>query len=161
MIAPPALIPITTIAMYASNVAHVQLTISCDPDLTFPSGWEGYVDRMPDGGVIPVIHVRRSTCVAAEDSLHSRLHNPGGWFNLPDGGRVDNGPDAIALLAILHEAMHVSLQSSDEGQVECTAWQNRWAFVKQFGFPAWVAGIVMNGMTWYHLSMPANYRTVC
>lgn len=151
------MIPAATIAAYASQAVGTQITLSCDADATFPQGLDGYVLPNPDGSIPHTIHVRQSLCAAAENVDRNQVR-PAGWYFL----WADHRADAVAgsaLDVILHESMHVALQSTDETQVECTTFQNRWAFLKQFRLPAWIASLELAGMGWHASHLPAQYHT--
>lgn len=166
------MIPLVTIESYASQVAGTPVTISCDADASFldaaqiqAQGYDGplsgYVLRGADGRFIPVIHLRRSLCVAVEHVDHKRARHPIAFASLKTGQRIDSARGAYALEAMEHEAMHIRLESGDEGLVECTAWRNRWPLVELLHLKPWVARIVMNTMTDRHDQLPAPYRTIC
>lgn len=171
-----ASVPLSTLEQYLSNVAGAPVTISCEPDAGFAipvsagSSWDGYVlpaSSDENGvlhGVLPVLHIRQTFCDAAENIDHKRVAIPASYMTL-NGKRYDSTNGPIALAVMLHEAMHFSLQSFDEGRVECANYRNEWSLVKQFGFPGWVASMVLTGMSEHHFEMdesyPTTYGSVC
>lgn len=153
-------IPITTLEAYVSQAVGVpDISISCDPDATFPVGDDGFVQPNMDGSLPRVIHARASACAWAVAVNRKQDRHPSSYITA-NGQRADIDSGG-ALEAILHEALHIALQSHDEGIVECTAWRNRWQFVRLFHLPAWVSRMELAGMTWSHDQMPANYRQSC
>lgn len=128
-------IPMTTIEAYASQIAGQPTTVACDADSSLEGGFVQF-----DG----VIHLDSWVCSAlAAPSDPSR--------NV-----------AYAMLALQHEATHISLDSDDEGLVECTAIQNRWQLVRLFRLPAKLATKIMADEMAIHLAiMPPEYRTSC
>lgn len=156
------MIPLATIENYISQAVNVPgIVISCDSSQGFLGGAVGFTTYGPDGQILKVIHITQSECVQAENVDHPRLRVDPSALSLVSGGRIDKANGANVLGVIEHEAMHIALQSNDESLVECTAYQNRWAFVKLFGFPSWVSQIVMNTMTWRHQNLPDAYRADC
>lgn len=149
------MIPLTTLESYASQVSGTSVVISCEADATFTAGDDGIAFVGADGSILNVVHIRQSLCTDAQNLDRKRIRDGVAYLTYA-GQRVDQTGDALEV--ILHEAMHVGLQSGDEAVVECTAYQNRWAFVRQFRLVAWVANAVMAGMAWHHAQMPAQYH---
>lgn len=153
-------VDLATIQTYVSNVAGTQVQISCEADATFSQpGDDGFVLYGADGSILHVAHIRQSICTDAQNVDRKRARFNVSYFTFA-GQRIDDvsGP---ALEVILHESMHIGLQSGDESVVECTAVENRWALVRQFKTAAWIANAVMAGMSWRHNQFPDQYRTVC
>lgn len=151
-------IPLTTIQGYASTLAGQPIVISCDSDVSLGAD-AGYVILGQTG--TQTIHIAKSACAAVEniEAPGSQMRNTSAFFTF--GGKRADTDGGTGLIVIEHEVMHAVLQSADEGLVECTAFQNRWAFVRLFHFPAWIANEEMAGMAWNHSQMPAAYRTDC
>jgi hypothetical protein len=153
------MIPLATIATYASQIAGTPVTISCEADATFNPSWDGYALSGADGSILHVIHVRQSICGEAENV--DRHQDPREAAYLLFAGHRADLDAGEALETIEHEALHIRLHSTDEGVVDCSAYQNRWAFVRLFKLPERVAKMVMNGMAWMHEQRTGAYRTVC
>lgn len=154
------MISIDTIQTYASNVAHTPVVIACEADATFPKKLDGYVLRGADGTVLNVLHMRQSICDDARALDRKRVRFPSSYTADAAGHRADL-KSGYALGMILHEAIHVSLNSVDEGQVDCITNKNNWALVKQFKQSSWISGMLLAGMQWRHENMDPEYRTVC
>lgn len=151
------MITAATLAQYASAAAGIPVTLSCEPDATFPTTTQvgitgptgpldGYVFTSPTGTVIRVLHVRQSLCDAAIATTkpHAAV--------TPDSGR--------ALGVILHEAEHAALNTLDEGRVEACAASNAWQLVRQFKYPARIAQQVLASMAVHHAQMLAMPKYV-
>lgn len=150
----------------------VPVVISCDtPGVPSPIDGhtlakenDGQVWRVdpddPSSPIRNVVHVSTDTCWAAQTTNRHRDPNPTAFFTY-HGQRVDQTSGA-ALEVLLHESLHVSLQSADEGLVDCTAYRNAWALARQFGLPAWEAHMLLVGIQWRHaVAVGDEYHTVC
>lgn len=153
------MIAIQTVAAFASQVAGVPVTLSCEADASFPTSTgagiagasfplDGFVLRGIDGNIVRVLHVRQSLCDAAIATTkpHAEISS--------DSGR--------ALAVIDHEATHVRLNSLDEAAVECAASQNAWQLVRLFKYPARVAQLLLASMAAHHqkiVSLYPDYRS--
>lgn len=133
------MIPITTIATYASQLAGRPVAIVCEPPNASPqfSGWVYFSDETTP---IPVIHLRAGICVRLEQSQTSPAL-------IPDD-----------FLVLAHEAEHIALASLDECRVERTALQNIWQLVRQFKLAAWRAQVILTGVVDDDAAMPSAYR---
>lgn len=154
------MITLATLDQYASQVAGTPVVIECDAPAQMVPGDAGFVLRGADGSILNIIHISTDECAKAESVDRPRARNLPRYFLDDADQRADliSGPP---LEVILHEAMHISLQSLNEGLVECTAFQNSWALVRLFKLPAWVANTVLAGIAWRHEQLTGIYRTVC
>lgn len=68
-----------------------------------------------------------------------------------------------AILALTHEAMHLKLQSADEGVVECTAWRNVWNSIKLLTSSPTARKLIYAGAREFHFgkALHGPYRTRC
>lgn len=157
------MIPLPVLESYVSAAVGTPIAISCEADATFPADRDGQVFYGQDGSTLvvsiePVLHVRQSVCDAAQATARKRDRSRA---YLLFAGQPMDADAGGALEVLLHEGLHVALNSSDESVVECAAYLNRWAFVRQFKLPAFVSNLLMVGMAWRHGAFPAQYRGVC
>lgn len=150
-------IPLATIAGYASQIAGQPITINCVPDATM-AGDDGFTQYGATMTILPILTVKQSVCAEVE-AINKQPRYPTSFITY--GGKRADVDGGSGLEVIEHELMHVMLQSSDEGLVDCSVYQNRWAFVKLFRFPSWIANVEMAGMAWNHDRSDPQYRTVC
>lgn len=69
---------------------------------------------------------------------------------------------ASGIMTLVHESYHISLNSTDEGLVECMAYRNVWNVLKSFGYSSYHNKILWSIIKWEHnTQLPAEYRTVC
>lgn len=173
----PAPLKLADLEAILGTFTRQPVTISCDT-LGVPSPIDGNtMDADADGEVfwspvddsprviLPTIHVWAFECTQALSA--NRRHDPAptAWSEFA-GHRVDDLAGS-PLAVMLHEAMHIALQSNDEGLVECTAYRNDWALVRQLHLSALDAGMVFQGMRARHFDFlptdpaEAAYRAVC
>jgi hypothetical protein len=131
-------IPLPTIAAYASIIAGQPTAITCDIPAASP--YDGYVNFTPDLKPIPVIHLRPGLCL-----LLTRADS-NSW--------VSPAP----FLVLEHEAQHIALASLNECVVERTALQNIWQLVRLFRLAAWRTQAILAGVAFTDASMPNAYH---
>jgi hypothetical protein len=68
---------------------------------------------------------------------------------------------SVGLLTLVHEAMHVHLQSTDEGLVECSAITNIWPALASLHLPVWLNKIILIDAKSNHFDAPDQYLAVC
>jgi hypothetical protein len=68
---------------------------------------------------------------------------------------------AVGILTLAHEALHVRLQSTDEGLVECRAIQNVWPLIAALHLPVWLDKILLLDAKANHFDSPDQYLAVC
>lgn len=152
-------IPLATIAGYASQIAGRTVTITCVSDASMLTGDDGYTQPLSSGLIPGIVYLKHSECRTLEHANRKQVRYPTAFISF-NGKRAD--VDLGSALAVLeHETLHVALQTTDEGLVECSSYRNRWAFLKLFRFPRWVASMELAGMAWHHEQMPAAYLEDC
>lgn len=67
----------------------------------------------------------------------------------------------VAILTLVHESLHVKLQSADEGWVECSAVHNLWPTVSALHLPVYLNKLLLFDALDDHLQAPDEYLTVC
>ena len=146
----------------ASHLAGQPVTVSCED----PGGMDGAAG-----------YVWVSSTNDAPDVFDSVIHLDGylcGWIRVAvryyvTGPRVQRWAVAMdnpyfiggALLVLQHEALHVRMQSKDEGVVECAAARNVWNLVHSFAFPRRLEHDVYQGALDLHEAEQGAYRGVC
>lgn len=138
----------------ASQMVGHSVTVECFPDES-PDARLGLVGFVwPDDP--STVHVIGSYCGALESQLRgSRVARR--YLSVEDHA-TDFG---AALATLLHESLHLRLQSDDEGQVECAAYRNVWPYLAAFHLSPRANRAVWAGIVWDHRGLPADYLTVC
>lgn len=120
------MIPLPTLEGIASQYSGTPTSISCESPVTFAPDLLGFV-RFVDGQVVATIHLPASTCSSLE--------------------HIDKGDiTPLDVLTLVHEATHISLDSTDECVVETTALANAWQVVRQLKLPAWRTRAILAGL---------------
>lgn len=144
-------VSVTQLEAMATKLAGVPVTLSCETPDVIAAGFgpikaglqiDGYTVSDALGVFQPVIHMRQGYCLDLE-RLPSRNHDP---------------HDGDALLTLIHESMHIGLESSDECQVERVAIANGWQLLRQFGLPARDVPRLLAGMRQFDRALPAVYH---
>jgi hypothetical protein len=118
---------------------------------------DGETWRNEDG----VIHLDGADCGALRNVLTPTKRTVR-WMRSYDGGATVGQ----ALMHLAHEATHISLQSDDEGLVECTAYRNLLQYVKLLPLSWKERQAVYEGAKYNHFAKPttgpgAEYRSAC
>ena len=146
----------------ASSLAGQPVTVECD-DAALMDGASGYVWTLTSDNEPPwfesTIHLAGEYC---------------GWIHYAQvyagsRGRVRRFASALdnpywigsSLLLLQHEALHIRLQSTDEGVVECAAIRNVWNVARRFGFGRRLLRDVYQGARDAHASQHGSYASVC
>jgi hypothetical protein len=134
-------IPLVTIAAYASAIAGTPIQIACDIPPASP--YDGFV-YFPGGIPERVIHLRPGICIRLEHADTSLAIAPSDF------------------LVLTHEAMHIATGSLDECGVERLALANVWQLVRLFRLAAWRVNVILGGAGLADASMPDNpYHEGC
>lgn len=149
------------ISELASRIAGRPVIVHCYPDGGVDDLREGYTPALTDPvtGVVtlePVIFLNGDLCGSLWTAMNWRgqrdwLRN---WWTTSQAV-------GAALLVLEHEAMHVRLQSLDEGLVECTAFQNVWPMLVSLRLPRWFRVSTWDGIEAAHANTAEQYRAVC
>lgn len=158
----------------ASTLAGTPVTIVCQADVAFAQqglitdddgSVLGYVliDQIT-GKFIPRIHLRSQLCHRLAELGATAHRNEWDTTNPKDQGygpKADH-PDGQALGVLEHEAVHIRTGSENESFVECQAYKNRWAAIKEFRpLARWKQWQIYWGMKILHQDTLPNYREVC
>lgn len=145
------MIPLATVAHYASQVAGVPVSIRCLPWSAFPHGELGYV-KAAGGRILPIIYLPKATC---RDLEHAN-EEPRGVIYVTEVWRGVEADQNLGgdMLVAEHEALHIALQSQDECAVERSALANVWQFVRRFHLAAWKSRELLAGAHLADEAMP-------
>lgn len=158
MVTPP-------VVAIASTLAGEPVTVSCEKDARFSTLLRAYTlyVRSDDGAVVfdPVIHLAASTCNALNRLVvrDGRQHVARQQI-ITNGGAITDVEDGGAVHLLLHEALHLRLESADEALVEHETQLNRWSALKLFKLAAWRDHQILRGMTLWHCASsrtPVDY----
>lgn len=84
-----------------------------------------------------------------------------GLRGLDDHKLFNYADEANALATILHESMHIRLNSSNEAKVECTAMENLWNWLTPYGFTK-AQNTKLYQAAWnIHYGLPQQYIGTC
>ena len=155
------------ISALASSIAGAPVTAICAPEDPAMDGWT-YAYEDPNGRVVvePVVYLSGEHCGALDKLIHWRENTR--WLGRRKHAKLDvwgvsdhlyNA--SVAIIALVHESMHVRLQSLDEGVVECVAIRNTWPVITRLGLPRWAQSELLLGAQDNHDQLAASYRTVC
>lgn len=150
----------------ASQLSGTPVQVTCLPEHATPYDGHGIGHYLDDGSftVEPHIWLKLRVCRPLVRLIFWRQHHD--WMLYPPNVQEA----AYALTVMNHEAMHVRLQSADEGLVECTSIRNIWPAVTAFHLPRKYAGIVLADAIYDHQTVtplrnadgsPDPYRSVC
>lgn len=145
--------PPANLTQYASEMAGKPVHVTCGTTLKDNYG------ETESGVVNGVIIVGPDISLSTDTCANLRL--------LHRHKLLSYDLEANSLITILHEAMHVRLNSEDESKVECTAMYNIWNYIVAYGFTAkqnkrlyraaWRAHLESpNVYTWQCAMMPGN-----
>lgn len=177
MIAPP------TLVAYASFLAGQPVAVRCiaNDSASLEQNDGGVmvaytISQVGDDGIrrfgrnvdgvfeaIPTIYLKAGACKQVV-----LLLTPGSKLTLPRkvvrGGTTTfftTAPPAYALEDLVHEAMHIRLDSADEALVECTAYQNGWMAISALHRSPRENRALMAGYRRWHLGSPPDYLADC
>jgi len=132
----------------ASTITGQPTSVICSPVDPDNDGWTfAYDDENGVTHVDPVIYLSGERCASLDQLVHyrehrrvfrrdARVYDAGAWTRWPDQATYDA---SVALAALVHESMHVALQSDDEARVECAMLANLWPTLASLRLPAWLA----------------------
>lgn len=158
MIVPP-------VVAIASQLAGTPVTISCERNARFSDASRAYTLWESEDGTIvfdPVIHLAAGTCnelnrlVVRDGRRHVAREQI-----LTDSGAVVDLAGGGAIHLLLHEALHIREESTDESRVECDTNRNAWSAVALFRLAAWRDRQILRGMRVAHLESASSYLAVC
>jgi hypothetical protein len=130
-------IPLATVAQYASVVAGRPVAIVCEQPWSSPyDGWVTFINGQP----VPVIHLKSDLCALLTHADSNPWVSPG------------------AFLVLIHEAEHINLSSTDECYVEKVALANIWTLVRLFKLAAWRTNAILQGAAGADSMMPGIYH---
>lgn len=135
---------------YASTLVGHTVTVEC-----FPSNgvWGGYV-YLTDP---TVVYLDGAFCGVLRHALAPTGRTGRFLATTAGGGRL-----GAAVMTLTHEAMHLALNSADEGHVECVAARNVWQSVRILPLPFKLKVLTWQWAVANHESLhEPDYRTEC
>lgn len=162
-----AAIPLATIEGFASKLAGVPVTISCENDAEIHAagaddddGYTLYSQDWTTGVMVPVfapvIHLRVVLCDLLAHLSTPVLRDPPAFWTFHGARYLPQ--DGDALLTLIHETQHIALDSADECLVEQTALANAWQLVRLFKLPAFEVPWLLTGMAEADAELGAAYH---
>lgn len=96
-------------------------------------------------GFEPTIWLAPSVCNGVRDLLKGRYHDV-------EGDQIET---------LLHESLHIRLNTENEGLVDCLAMHQVWPFLTRLGIRGTLRLRMIRSARWWHEAAPPIYRKVC
>lgn len=152
------LVPMAQLQALAVTLSqHSDTTLVCEGPLTFDT-------RLKADGITVEAGTEVDGFVERPDDTKpfiDIIYLPSRLCNAMQLVRRDNDDAGTGFMALIHEAIHLQLESDDESTVECTAFENRWQAIAWLHLPVRLDHEVMAEMVGMHESTLPNYRDVC
>lgn len=115
----------TTLDSLASEMTGQPTTVQCVGE---NGDWDGLV-MFSDWNAIPIIYMVNPYCRVLNSVLNKPVAED--WINNPDGWYAADA--GWAFHTLVHEVLHIRMNSYDEGEVECNVLYNAWSFIGLLG----------------------------
>jgi hypothetical protein len=140
----------------ASTITGQNITVHC---VMLDSSLYGYtvqtIDANGNSSFAPDIYLTDGICVSLDQMIHYRSARS----KIVDGARIYRM--GLALMTLVHESMHITLNNNNEGIVECYATHHLRSTLDSFRLPRWVRWQVLRDARDIHSQAPAKFRVVC